>query len=187
MLNQNFLTGSFNRSTHSEISLTVWIIITLNKSSLVSESLTVSTNLKLHYDKQNQGQGYWTVADKKYANQGQGYNQRGRQVSILIPKESDSTCPVDAVRRFIAMCPCIDGPFFCLSNGRPASRFQFKAVLHKCLLLTQFASQYFRSQFQNRQSQRLGTKWDATSHNNADGPMAVFCCEFLHSITLRTM
>ena len=72
-------------------------------------------------------------------------NQRGRQISILIPKECDSTCPVDAVRRFMAVRPCINGPFFCHSDGRPATRFQFEAVLHKCLLRTQFASQYFRS------------------------------------------
>lgn len=76
-------------------------------------------------------------------------DQHGRSVTLQIPAQLGGLCPVQAVMQFIGLRPAVSGPLFCHANGRPLTRYQFKAVLHRALghaglPPTQFGTHSFR-------------------------------------------
>jgi site-specific recombinase XerD len=62
-------------------------------------------------------------------------NQRGSPIVIRIPRERDMTlCPWISLSEYMAIRPKIVGPAFCHVNGQPVTRYQFAAVLSRCLV-----------------------------------------------------
>ena len=59
-------------------------------------------------------------------------NQLGKQVTIKIPKEGNSVCPVSSMLDYLIIRPNLDGPLFIHQNGTPVTRHQFSAILMKC-------------------------------------------------------
>ena len=72
-------------------------------------------------------------------------NQHGLPIQVKIPCEPSPPCPLEAIQRFLARRPAVSGPFFCHADGKPVTRYQFNAVLQKCLYLTEFSSSHFRT------------------------------------------
>lgn len=73
-------------------------------------------------------------------------NQRGYPITLKIPAEIDeSVCPVKAVSQYWLRRPNHNGPFFCHANGRSVTRYQFSAVLAKCLRLVCQSSSNIKS------------------------------------------
>ena len=61
-------------------------------------------------------------------------DQLGKGTVIMIKAQSDlSLCPCALVRRYIRVRPPVLGSFFCHYNGDSLTRYQFVAVLKKCL------------------------------------------------------
>ena len=61
-------------------------------------------------------------------------DQLGKGTFILIKAQSDlSLCPCALVRRYMLVRPSVLGSFFCHFNGDSLTRYQFVAVLRKCL------------------------------------------------------
>ena len=58
----------------------------------------------------------------------------GKGVGIRLAANNDkSICPVDTVSRFLSIRPPVPGLFLVHQNGGPLTKYQFDAVLHKCL------------------------------------------------------
>lgn len=61
-------------------------------------------------------------------------NQSGRSQGISVAEISNSDlCPVSAARRLLTMHPAGDF-LFCHSNSKPVTRYQFSAVLKRCMI-----------------------------------------------------
>jgi integrase len=61
-------------------------------------------------------------------------DQRGKGCTIKIKKQQPQTiCPVLAFKRYLAVRPKSGGSLFCHVNGLPLTRYQFSAILNKCL------------------------------------------------------
>ncbi|WAR27705.1 hypothetical protein MAR_013409 [Mya arenaria] len=76
-------------------------------------------------------------------------DQYGNSVSLIFTQTSDSTlCPLLAVKLYLSVRPNIDGPLFCHFSWGPLTKYQFRAMLMKCLKFCgtrpNFKSHYFR-------------------------------------------
>jgi site-specific recombinase XerD len=76
-------------------------------------------------------------------------NQRNVPTILQIPEERDSMlCPVKSLRTFLEVRPKKDGPLFCHADLKFVTRYQFTALLLKCVaksgLSHKFRSHSFR-------------------------------------------
>lgn len=61
-------------------------------------------------------------------------DQYGKSVSLIFTQSSDSTvCPILLLKMYLQLRPKIDGPLFCHFSGEPLTKYQFRAILMKCL------------------------------------------------------
>jgi len=61
-------------------------------------------------------------------------DQYANSVSLIFTPSNDSSiCPVRAVKRYLQLRPLVGGPLFCHFSGEPVSKYQFRAMLAKCL------------------------------------------------------
>lgn len=68
-------------------------------------------------------------------------NQYGNPIIVRIPcEENDIICPVCNMKNFLAVRPKVQGPLFVHSNMKGVTRYQFAAVLKKCVEKSQFNS-----------------------------------------------
>ena len=66
-------------------------------------------------------------------------NQRGNPVILKLPCERDgSICPVHSLQKYLFYKSSQTGPLFIHSNGAVATRYQFAAVLKKCIDRSQY-------------------------------------------------
>lgn len=66
-------------------------------------------------------------------------NQYGKPVTLKIPCESNTLiCPVCNIKQYISIRPAAAGQFFVHANLNPVTRYQFSAVLKKCLKQSSF-------------------------------------------------
>lgn len=76
-------------------------------------------------------------------------DQTGKGDKVILKKTKGLICPVASLQEYLEKRPNIPGPLFCHFNGNPISRFQFSAMLNKCLTkaglnLQRFTSHSFR-------------------------------------------
>jgi hypothetical protein len=75
-------------------------------------------------------------------------NQRGKLITLKIPKETGAICPVRALLDYVLHKPQNQKFFFCHQDGVPVTKTQFCAVLKKCVqgcqLSNSFKSHSFR-------------------------------------------
>lgn len=72
--------------------------------------------------------------------------QRGRPVILKIPCEDDElTCPVCTLMNYLKLRVSRAGALFIHMNGSPVTRYQFAAVLKKCIDRSKFNSSHFRT------------------------------------------
>lgn len=73
-------------------------------------------------------------------------NQRGKPVILKIPcEDTDLICPVCTLRNYLQSRTPGVGPLFIHMNGSPVTRYQFSAVLKKCIDRAGFSSSHFRT------------------------------------------
>jgi site-specific recombinase XerD len=61
-------------------------------------------------------------------------DQFGAERTIYISSQSSKhLCPLLAVNNFLDCRPKIDGPLFCHYDSKPLTRYQFSAILKRCL------------------------------------------------------
>lgn len=73
-------------------------------------------------------------------------NQFGRpQVITLAESNNNATCPVQAVKKFMAMRPTRSPSFFCHFDRTPLTRYEFQAILKKATAFTGLADQKITS------------------------------------------
>ena len=74
--------------------------------------------------------------------------QRGNPITLKIPSERGTLCPVRSLSEYLKLRPPIDGLLFCHIDGSPVTRSQFVSVLGKgiraCSLGGVFKSHSFR-------------------------------------------
>lgn len=64
-------------------------------------------------------------------------NQLDTPVVMKIPAEpAANLCPVQALVAYLSYRPCVPGPLFIHANCLPVTRYQFAAVLNKCVILS---------------------------------------------------
>ena len=61
-------------------------------------------------------------------------DQYAKSVSLIFTPSNDrGICPVRAVKRFLQLRPLVGGPLFCHFSDKTVSKYQFRAMLSKCL------------------------------------------------------
>ena len=72
-------------------------------------------------------------------------DQRGKGITIEIPKNSKITCAVTNMVEYLKVRPAVSGPLLCHFDGAPLTRYQFSAVLTKTLNLGGIVASNFKA------------------------------------------
>ena len=64
-------------------------------------------------------------------------DQLGLGSHLTICRSTNNICPVRRMSLYLEQRPLVDGPLFCHLDGSPLTRYQFSAVLKKCLIQLQ--------------------------------------------------
>lgn len=60
-------------------------------------------------------------------------DQHGHGAQLKLCRTGTQICPVLSVQRFLLQRPFINGPLLCHLDGAPLTRYQFSAILKRCL------------------------------------------------------
>ena len=92
-------------------------------------------------------------------------HSHNRPVSLRIDQQHQKVnyCPVRALKRYLTLRGAAPGYLFCLSNGKPVSRFQFTNWLQESLMTAGLSSSSFKSH-----SFRIGAATTAASLGISD-------------------
>ena len=91
-------------------------------------------------------------------------DQNGSAVTLSFPRSSDiNICPVQAVNNFLKQRPNVEGPLFCHLSSEPMTKYQFRAMLRKCLHFVGIKANIKSHSF------RIGATTLASSLNVAEG------------------
>ena len=96
-------------------------------------------------------------------------DQTGRGSIIIIPPSNSNICPVKALKSFLNVRPPFLGTFFRHHLGNPVTRYQFVAVLKKCLSSLNIDPSYYSSH-----SFRIGAATSASLAGETDENIATY-------------